>query len=184
MTGRSGAGGTTGQSGSGGSAGAASPLDGTLEAHNAVRAAVMGEDIPPLTWSDMLAEYAQEWAETLAAECDSIRHRNPNMYGENIAARWSFGMSSPPYSGVEAVQAWADELECWTFGSIGRTEMCDRACVEAQSSSGCGHYTQLVWRNTQRVGCGYASCPAGNRKMEIIVCNYDPPGNYIGQEPY
>ncbi len=50
----------------------------------------------------------------------------------------------------------------------------------------CGHYTQLVWRDTERVGCGVANCNnvdgfgAGN----LWVCNYDPPGNYVGERPY
>lgn len=167
-------------------------LAGTLEAHNIVRAMVAEADppLPPLTWSDEIAEFAQEWADTLAAECETIHHRQQNRYGENIAAQWSFGAQSTEPYGPVAVEAWAAEIECWEFGSITGlgvqgTEKCDAQCIEAQNSSGCGHYTQLVWRETKRVGCGYASCDAGNRRlMEIAVCNYDPPGNYVGEEPY
>jgi pathogenesis-related protein 1 len=44
-----------------------------------------------------------------------------------------------------------------------------------------GHYTQMVWRSTTQVGMGQASCPGG---ALVIVAEYNPPGNYIGQKPY
>jgi len=42
-----------------------------------------------------------------------------------------------------------------------------------------GHYTQVIWKNTTEVGCGVARSNQG----EIWVCNYNPPGNYQGQNP-
>jgi hypothetical protein len=41
--------------------------------------------------------------------------------------------------------------------------------------------TQVVWRESVRLGCGTASCNDGG---VIWVCNYDPPGNYLGNMPY
>ncbi|KAM0899056.1 hypothetical protein ACQ4PT_021543 [Festuca glaucescens] len=46
----------------------------------------------------------------------------------------------------------------------------------------CGHYTQIVWRGTTKVGCAMASCAGG--KGTIAVCKYNPPGNYVGMKPY
>ena len=43
-----------------------------------------------------------------------------------------------------------------------------------------GHYSQVVWRSTRRVGCGLA---AGNG-LEFLVCDYAPVGNVVGQRPY
>ncbi|RWS02062.1 hypothetical protein B4U79_09223, partial [Dinothrombium tinctorium] len=40
-----------------------------------------------------------------------------------------------------------------------------------------GHYTQVVWRETQWLGCGQASL-CENRY--VIVCNYYPSGNMKG----
>ena len=39
-----------------------------------------------------------------------------------------------------------------------------------------GHFTQVVWKNTKRVGC------ALSRKGDhvVVVCRYDPPGNFLG----
>ena len=79
---------------------------------------------------------------------------------------------------------WVAEIECYTYGTIGQTEQCDPGCVASLNSSGCGHYTQVVWESTSAVGCGYGTCQDDSFNIEVIVCNYDPPGNYIGQAPY
>ena len=40
-----------------------------------------------------------------------------------------------------------------------------------------GHYTQMVWPQTRRVGCAIAS----NRSFDFLVCRYWPSGNVHGQ---
>ena len=39
----------------------------------------------------------------------------------------------------------------------------------------CGHFTQVVWPTTERVGCAVGPGDAG---WTNLICNYDPPGNY------
>jgi len=46
----------------------------------------------------------------------------------------------------------------------------------------CGHYTQVVWKNSTKIGCAGVVCSNGGGI--IYGCNYDPPGNYSGQKPY
>jgi hypothetical protein len=36
-----------------------------------------------------------------------------------------------------------------------------------------GHYTQMIWPTTQRVGCAIASTP----RTDYLVCRYSPAGN-------
>ena len=38
-------------------------------------------------------------------------------------------------------------------------------------------YTQMVWKDTKEIGCAIAF---GNT-CSIVVCQYSPPGNIIGQ---
>ncbi|KAG4114361.1 hypothetical protein ERO13_D12G041532v2 [Gossypium hirsutum] len=45
----------------------------------------------------------------------------------------------------------------------------------------CGHYTQVVWRNSVHLGCAKVKCNNGGT---FIVCNYSPRGNIVGQKPY
>jgi hypothetical protein len=94
-------------------------------------------------------------------------------YGENLF--WVSG-SHPEPSVV--VDSWYSEVDCYTYGTFMGTDSCGAAC---DRFGGCGHYTQVVWRDTQRIGCGMATCSGG---AEIWTCNYDPPGNYLRQAPY
>jgi len=131
-----------------------------LNAHNAWRSRT---GVPPLTWSPQLATFAQEWANKLAQE-NQFEHRKNSPYGENLA--WASGQQLSP---ERVVNMWGDEVKDYNYAS--------NSC---KSGKMCGHYTQIVWRNTKQVGCGMAR---GNGK-EVWVCNYNPPGNYIGQKPY
>jgi hypothetical protein len=171
-------GGTT-ATGGGPGTGEADVMMGMTAAHNAVRAEV---GVGPLTWSLDVAAYAQEWADVMASDCN-FRHRTDGIYGENLAA---FARTrSPPMTAPEAVvDAWAAEIACWTYGTFLRADACDASCATNLNSDGCGHYTQIVWEGSLRLGCGRSECIADNVYWEFWVCNYDPPGNRIGQYPY
>lgn len=150
-------------------------LEGILRAHNAVRANVDADHpLEALLWSDELAEVAQKWAVHLQEQGCGMRHSHSG-FGENLA--W-FSGDSPTAEAV--VQAWASERRCYTYGRFMKGDKCESAC---DSSSGCGHYTQLVWRETSLLGCGMTVCDT-DFPQEIWVCNYDPPGNFIGEYPY
>ncbi len=199
----SGAAGTPAQAGQGGDSGASGAGDGAsgtgagtgsaqdpetgrlvgiTRAHNAVRARADNPKpspaLSPLAWSDALAQIAQEYAETLADDGCRLDHSGRPGYGENLAY---FG--GIPGSAVQAVEGWAAEVQCYEFGEFMTQDACDSRCIAEMYSTGCGHYTQIVWRDTREVGCGVASCPGGQSE-EIWVCNYQGPGNYLGEEPY
>ena len=129
-----------------------------LAAHNAVRARV---GVTPLTWSDRLAGVAQDWANKLLAR-RQFSHRPNSKYGENL-----FAITGAAASPRQVVDDWAGEARDYNY----KSNKCRGVC---------GHYTQIVWHDTREVGCGVAR---GNGS-EVWVCNYDPPGNYIGKRPY
>lgn len=162
-------------------------LAGITAAHNAARARVKTSmPLPPLTWSSEIATVAQAYAEKLAAGCSTtLVHSTPQErrgWGENLAMMGGFG-TAPAGSAQQAVDLWESELSCYTFGPFqaGVNATCTSECSKY---GGCGHYTQIVWRKTARVGCGTAECMSGSSKRAFWVCNYNPPGNYIGQTPY
>lgn len=136
-----------------------------LDLHNRVRADV---GVGPLRWSQELADYAQRWADHLAATRCGLEHRPRSgkwrgEFGENLF------MGTLGYYGVtDAVKGWAEEKRLYPGGPY------------QASWRGVGHYTQMVWRNTRNVGCATSQC----RGNLLVVCNYDPPGNYIGEYPY
>lgn len=129
-----------------------------LDAHNDLRARVR---VAPLVWSPQAAAYAREWAETLL-EHNAFEHRRDRRYGENL-----YEITGAAATPREVVRTWASEAANYNI----RSNRCRGVC---------GHYTQLVWRNTRAVGCGVAR-GAGR---EVWVCDYTPPGNYIGERPY
>lgn len=149
-----------------------------VQVHNQVRAQV---GLQPLTWSPVLASYAQEWADSLAQHYGcGLKHRQEmgqdrEQWGENLywsgAVMWSDGARETALvSSGEVAQAWADEQADYNYSR--------NRCRRGKQ---CGHYTQMVWQSTTQVGCGMAFCPNAG---QIWVCNYDPPGNWIGERPY
>jgi uncharacterized protein YkwD len=147
---------------------------GMTGAHNAVRAAAPATPrLPPIAWSKDLAEVAQSYAERLAEGCSLIHSNGP--YGENLAY-----LGEQHALAAAVVDLWAAEKSCYTYGPFESGDRCTPACVD---SDGCGHYTQIVWRATRVIGCGVATCAADDAS-EIWVCNYDPAGNVVGEEPY
>jgi pathogenesis-related protein 1 len=129
-----------------------------LAAHNSYRAKI---GTPPLAWSEKLASRAQEWAATLIAR-GTYMPRRDGTYGENL-----FEISGGRATPSNVVEAWASEETNYNH----QTNRC---------TARCGHYTQVIWRSTKLVGCGVAR----NNRREVWVCNYDPPGNFIGERPY
>jgi uncharacterized protein YkwD len=138
---------------------AQAPIDrDMLAAHNALRAKA---GVPALTWSKELESAAKQWAAILLSSGD-FRHSPGSRYGQNL-----FETRGRTASPARVVENWSQEAENYDA----RSNTCRGVC---------GHYTQLVWRDTRQVGCAVAG---GNRR-EIWVCNYNPPGNVMGQRPF
>ena len=146
-------------------------LDGITAAHNDVRenaVPVPSPALEPLCWSNTAAAVAQSWADN----CTWQHNPGRGFLGENIFASSGNQLAS---AAATAVQLWAAEDADYNYA--------------ANSCSGvCGHYTQIVWRDTEGVGCGVKLCnsgsPFGGGTWTYVVCNYSPPGNYVGERPY
>jgi hypothetical protein len=180
--------------GTGGPCGSGTPTDGRpttgplaciVEQHNAVRAMVKDTTtpLPPVTWSAELAKYAQEWTDMT---CMMPRHRgNPSLngkpLGENLFASQG-GMV--PNAGKAAVDGWAGEIACYTYGKFMTNDKCNMTCTTNMHSDGCGHYTQVVWRTSIEIGCGVTQCGSGFQTQTEVICNYGPAGNFVGMNPY
>ncbi len=134
-----------------------------LNLHNQAREEV---GIAPLVWSDDLAAYAQEWADHLAANGCDLQHRNGGSYGENIY----WGSHFDEAAAQHAVESWLSEQSAYRGEKF-----------TSRTASRCGHYTQIVWEKSTQLGCGVARCSDGG---VIVICNYDPSGNYLGEYPY
>ncbi|XP_013409946.1 uncharacterized protein LOC106173376 [Lingula anatina] len=122
-----------------------------------------------MVWDPELARLmSAPWANTCANA-----HGNPNKTGTIFEGK-SLGQNLYAYSAKPTVQqivdAWHSEVSYYTYSS--------RSC-----SYVCGHYTQVVWDTSYRLGCAIAYCPLSVYKYQV-TCDYYEPGNYGGQHPY
>ena len=135
-----------------------------LAAHNVERARA---GVPPLAWDNALgtaaAGYAAQMAMTGAfAHSDRSLRRGT---GENL---W---MGTHAAFSIETmVGGWASEKRFFTpgtFPNVARTGNWEDV----------GHYTQMIWPTTQRVGCALAS----TGRVDYLVCRYAGAGNIDGR---
>ena len=140
--------------------------DRILAAHNRERS---GLGVASLEWDVDLATGAQEWAEHLSRTGRFHHSPDPGTSpeGENI-----WGGTPDSFTPEAMVGLWTAEKRHFKQGTFPENSATGNA-------ADVGHYTQLIWRDTRRVGCGLSG--AGSR--EILVCRYSAPGNIIGRRP-
>ncbi|MGJ6965280.1 CAP family protein [Streptosporangium sp. G11] len=120
---------------------------------------------PPLVLDPELNAYAQSRAvsrseqEELHAGHTGLRQGT----GENIF--WGGGSEALP--GSDAVKSWYSEIDAYDFAA-------------ARFSGASGHFTQLVWKGSTKVGIGRASGQGSDYFETYIVFVFEPPGNMEG----
>ncbi|MEO7658939.1 MAG: SUMF1/EgtB/PvdO family nonheme iron enzyme, partial [Pyrinomonadaceae bacterium] len=112
-------------------------------------------------------DLAQAWAEKIALSgITPPEHRDIESIGENIV--WgTAGAFSPQF----LVGRWG--------GEVSKYNLATNTCTPEYA---CLHFTQIVWSKTTKLGCGKATTPDG--KIDFVVCDYSPPGNFRGQTPF
>ncbi|KAL6866819.1 CAP domain-containing protein [Trichoderma novae-zelandiae] len=144
--------------------------------HNVHRA---NHSAPALEWDNTLAGYAQITAQGCVFAHDMSE--GGGGYGQNLASWGSTGdiddkQIESARRGVTD-QWYNDEMENWTFYGLANPP-------SGSNLDAWGHYTQLIWKSSTKVGCYTAKCPAGtvlSMPSWYTVCNYSPPGNFGGR---
>lgn len=134
-----------------------------LARHNQERARV---GVPPLVWDNQLAMNAAGWARQLAAT-GRFEHGGAQAEGENL---WSGSRGG--FAPEAMVDAWIGERADYKPGRFPDVS-------RSGNWANVGHYTQLIWSRTTRLGCAVAS----NNQNDILVCRYFPRGNMRGEDP-
>ncbi|KAF8568209.1 hypothetical protein P879_04893 [Paragonimus westermani] len=121
-----------------------------------------------LSWDDNLARNAENWASKCEIGHDDDQDRR-TMEFRFVGQNWA-GVKNY----TDAVRLWFEEHNYYNYW----TNECRRGKV-------CGHYTQLIWANTLKVGCGIKKCRKSRMPFGYsVVCNYGPAGNFFGEFPY
>jgi pathogenesis-related protein 1 len=155
-----------------------------------------------LTWDATLAEHAQQWADYLAqnyTQADAKNGASPH------ASQYKSSTHGLPYKGEGENIAWAsagleyvldEPVDISKEGSAGNINgkygavdmwANEKAYYDYEANSGhgntVGHYTQVVWQKTTKVGCGKAESKT-DRGGSFVVCRYYIAGNMSGEKPY
>lgn len=133
-----------------------------LKHHNEYR---RRHNVPELVLDTILNGVAQSWASNLG-KSDKFGHNPSTKYGENVYCMWSSDRNANP-NPKDVCRSWYDEIRDFSFG----TEARGRTATT-------GHFTQIVWRNSKKLGVGLSKTRTGK---VVVVCNYDPSGNIAGQ---
>jgi pathogenesis-related protein 1 len=172
------------QAGGGNASAATNPLgqaliDEFVSAHNQARTGPLDPPpspaLPPVSWDFVLADSAYNYLSKCQSSDGNMVNHNTNRtedyaalggsgyVGENIYA--SSGSAATP---TAAVTLWMSEASSYDYAS---------------NSGSAGHYTQVVWRDSVRIGCAIVTCSALRYKSSIL-CDYSPGGNFNGERPY
>lgn len=118
-------------------------------------------------WSTELENHAQKWANTCPGGHNPVRKTASfPLTGENMY--WKFGGTFDPLPGI---QAWYDEVKDFPSSHV----------ENYQFSSVTGHYTQVVWHDSDEIGCAFAQY---DKTKYVFVCNYYKFGNLRGAKVY
>ncbi|KAD5960802.1 hypothetical protein E3N88_12274 [Mikania micrantha] len=123
-----------------------------LEAHNKAR---IQAGMPPFTYDQTLAKYANKHALSHARDC-ALKHSD-GPYGENLF--WGNAAKSLKWSPKDAVYAWMKEQKYYNKKT--------NTCMPGQK---CGHYTQIMWRDTKKIGC--ARCNCNDKRLDDITLKH------------
>ena len=134
-----------------------------LQSHNSARAEV---GVAPLRWNSVLAADAQRYAVLLAA-MNRIEHADET---ERRGAGENLWMGSTGfYSTRQIMNAFLLEKKIFKPGVFPDVSTTGKW-------TDVGHYTQIIWHETEEVGCAMAN----NRTNDFLVCRYLPAGNFRG----
>ncbi|BFZ03602.1 hypothetical protein BsWGS_06641 [Bradybaena similaris] len=135
--------------------------------HNELRSNVipMPVNMLKMTWDEELAMVAQGWTDACVMDAtERFKHDTLRFLPGRFSVGQNLGYGQNSFK--ELIEAWYGEKPDYdpSFGkdASGILDMV-------------GHYTQMVWASTNKIGCGFTQC---NRR-KFYVCNYAPAGNVV-----
>jgi len=153
----------------------------SLLAHNTARAR---HGVEPLTYDKALENQALAYAKKCFLN-DQFGHDLKELdafgTGENLWAGPNYNLDKD-YRICLPAYFWYDEVSQFDWTKLNNVYNFGGAPTSL------GHFTQLVWASTKKVGCAMASVLRENKRKKtfrqvIAVCRYKPRGNVVFQFP-
>ncbi|XP_065156530.1 CRISP/Allergen/PR-1-like [Atheta coriaria] len=150
--------------------------------HNKYRRAIMdgkvpgqpkGKNILTMTYDDELGKKGQLVSKTCKMQHVIASDNRWRHVGQNLFISWN-SVKSCDQNWAEAIRYWYTEYKLYKYPN--------------RPSAATGHYTQLVWHDSSKIGCDficfYDSTKPQYPYARLYTCNYGPGGNIIGLAPY
>ncbi|KAF6209045.1 hypothetical protein GE061_014788 [Apolygus lucorum] len=152
-----------------------------VELHNQLRNKVASgkvlsqspaQNMKELVWDNEMAQHAQTWADGCVFEHDPNRKDSRGQYfGQNLAMTMTSAQNNVNNPNIEyMINAWFNEV--YKYGYTGGF------------NHATGHYSQMIWASSNKVGCGLTSYSSSKMYNTLLVCNYSPAGNVLGEHAY
>nr|XP_023678536.1 glioma pathogenesis-related protein 1-like isoform X2 [Paramormyrops kingsleyae] len=161
-------------------------IDECVQTHNSLRSSVdpPASNMYHMKWDEALAKSARAWTRTCQFSHNPLRLSQGKLHPEFFPVGENMWVGSPvTFSPKKTIQHWHSEAVNYTYSTMSCLRMC-------------GHYTQVVWAESYKVGCAAQTCSAvkdspTTGSVIIFVCNYGkacvlslPRGNRKGAPPY
>ncbi|XP_069112591.1 uncharacterized protein [Argopecten irradians] len=159
-----------------------------VEVHNAYRAKESAKNMQEMTWVGAIKRNAYKVAKKCVWEHSSSDDRKitwrgqttPTVVGENLM----YTTGNQKLNVTKVLDLWYREKKDYNFR--------DNSC---QDGKVCGHYKQVVWADSTKLGCSSVNCEPfyeiknGAKVVKkpsatFVVCQYGPAGNIKGKKPY
>ncbi|CAD5224479.1 unnamed protein product [Bursaphelenchus xylophilus] len=130
-------------------------------------------DMKEMTYDCKLEEQALNWAQRCVFEHSK---NDGHTYGENLYAFYPGRRYKLKQRKVimNATTDWWNEHQTRVVFDGNLPVLKEKLFL-----MGGGHFTQMAWAETDRLGCGYHFCKPQN--MALFVCLYQPAGNWLGE---
>ncbi|XP_014224529.1 venom allergen 5-like [Trichogramma pretiosum] len=141
--------------------------------HNSLRRSTGAKNMALLSWDNELAASAQQWANYCNYKHDPCRDVGRYKVGQNLN-RWGSTREVKNWDVERPVQSWYDEIKFFNKKDISKYKYDPKY----------GHYSQVVWAETTKIGCGVVRYKDGKLNRQFLVCNYGPTGNVEAKPMY
>jgi uncharacterized protein YkwD len=124
---------------------------------------------PPVVFDSTLTAYAKSRAALTSTEPGLSRgHKDLDpKYGENLF--WGASSGQTASSATAAADSWYSEIKNYNFAN-----------PAASGPGTIGHFTQLVWKASTKIGAGRVFGQDGEWWETYIAVTFEPPGNMAG----
>jgi hypothetical protein len=129
-----------------------------------------------IVWNDAIASNAQAWANGKKFAHSTQAQRSNiggyNYVGENLYIQYSTRKQNVgTFDYTAGIQLFYDEIKLFK-------ESVDKYTFNMNT----GHFTQVIWAETNAIGCGYSQYLEGGWHKVLLVCQYGVGGNW-GNSP-